>query len=41
MHRRGNQWQAEGIHGLESVLSLPEIGVELPLATIYERVNWD
>jgi hypothetical protein len=26
--------------GLQAVLALPEVGAELPLSLIYERVNW-
>lgn len=41
VYRRSNLWSAETLEGLEAVLPLPEIGVELSLASIYERVDWD
>ena len=40
IHRRSDQWQAETVVGLQAVLALPEVGAELPLSLIYERVNW-
>ena len=38
--RRDDQWVLTEITGLESVLRLPSIGCELPLALIYERVEF-
>jgi Uma2 family endonuclease len=40
VHRRGNQWWPEIIEGEDSVLSLDEIEVHLPLRALYERVDW-
>ena len=40
VYRRAAQWHPESLSGLDAVLSLPEIRVNLPLATVYERVDW-
>jgi Uma2 family endonuclease len=37
--RRGEEWVSEIVAGLDTVLALPEIGVELPLAELYERIE--
>lgn len=40
-HRRGDQGFArEAYEGLEAVVPLPEIGAELPLAELYQRVDF-
>ncbi len=36
--RKGDEWVCEVAAGLDAVLSLPEIGIELPLAELYERI---
>ena len=33
--RRSGQWIAEVISGQSAVLSLPEIGIDIPLADLY------
>jgi hypothetical protein len=40
VHRRSNQWWSEIIEGEDSVLTLDEIEVHLPLRDLYERVDW-
>lgn len=35
--RRAASWEPETIHGMDAIVPLPEIGVELPLAAIYRR----
>jgi Uma2 family endonuclease len=34
-------WVEERLSGLDAVLQLPTIGIDLPLAEIYERVNFE
>jgi len=42
VHRSGpGGFQREVIKGLESVIPLPEIGIELPLSEIYDSVGFD
>ena len=36
-----SSWRLREVHGLHETLSLPSIGVELPLAEIYKRVVFD
>lgn len=40
-HRQGQVWQLASYDLAESVLSLPSIAVEIPLAAVYERVEWE
>jgi Uma2 family endonuclease len=35
--RRAASWEPETIHGMDAIVPLPEIGIELPLAAIYRR----
>jgi len=35
-----NGWQTERVSGSEAVIRLPELGLELPLAELYERVRF-
>ncbi len=35
--RRSAAWEPQTIEGLDSIVRLPEIGIELPLAAIYRR----
>lgn len=37
--RRSTDWRAEVTRGLHAVVALPEIGLDLPLAAIYQRVS--
>jgi Uma2 family endonuclease len=37
VRRRSNGWEEETIEGVDANLSLPEIGVTIPLAAIYPR----
>lgn len=37
VRRRSNGWDEETVAGIDAVLSLPEIGVSIPLAAIYRR----
>jgi len=37
--RRDDAWISEVVAGLDGVLRLPEIGIELPLADLYERIE--
>jgi Uma2 family endonuclease len=37
--REGDRWYHEPISGLEAVVPLPSAGCELPLASIYDRVD--
>ncbi len=41
VHRRSGLWHGETFSGPDAILSLPEIEIELTLAAIYERVDWD
>jgi Uma2 family endonuclease len=36
---RAEPWKAEILRGRDSVLKLPELRIEIPLARIYERTN--
>lgn len=36
--RRGTEWTFESIAGAEAALTLPSVGITVPLASIYERV---
>ncbi len=38
--RRGGEWKSERLNGLDAVLLLPEIAVSLPLAELYERLQF-
>jgi len=38
--RIGAEWKSERILGLDAILSLPEIGVSLTLAELYERLRF-
>jgi Uma2 family endonuclease len=38
--RESGTWRPEKLTGLDTVLSLPEIGVRLTLAEIYERLHF-
>ncbi len=38
--RTADGWQTERLCGAEAVVRLPELGVELPLADLYERVTF-
>lgn len=40
VHRRSNQWWPEILEGENAVLSLDEIGVQIALERIYQRVVW-
>lgn len=33
-------WKSERVSGLDAVVRLPELGIELPLAELYERVTF-
>jgi Uma2 family endonuclease len=37
VRRRATGWESETIEGLDAVLPLPEIGVQIPLRAIYGR----
>jgi len=37
--RKGEDWVAEPVAGIESVLAMPEIGLDLPLAEIYADLD--
>jgi Uma2 family endonuclease len=37
--RRDDAWVSEVVAGLDGALHLPEIGIELPLADLYERIE--
>jgi hypothetical protein len=39
--RKADDWMADPIAGDESLLRLPEIGIELPLAEIYAGLSFD
>jgi Uma2 family endonuclease len=39
--RQGSAFARQVYQGLEAVLPLPEIGIDLPLAEIYEAVQFD
>jgi len=34
--RKGEDWTAETLGGADAVMSLPELGIEIPLAEVYE-----
>lgn len=36
----GSEWQLEGYHGLDAVVSLPSIGCELRLAEVYAMIQF-
>ncbi len=38
--RQGDQWVLTEVAGLDAVLRLPSLGCDLPLSTIYERVEF-
>ena len=40
IYRRSSRWQSEVVNGLDAVIDLPEIDVQMPLSVIYERVDW-
>jgi Uma2 family endonuclease len=37
VRRRSTDWEAETIEGMQATLQLPEIGISVPLAAIYDR----
>ncbi len=39
--RDGNSWVLETLDDLDAVLVLPSVQCEMPLATIYEKVEWE
>lgn len=39
--RIGSTWTGSLITGSDGVLSMPEIGVELPLGLLYRRLSFD
>ncbi len=39
--RDGQFWVFEAIEGLDAVLKLKQLDVEIPLMEIYEKVEWD
>ena len=41
VYRRSDLWQGETLSGPDAILALPEIEAQLPLTSIYERVDWD
>ncbi len=40
IYRRAVNWGAETVSGPDAMIKLPEIDVQLPLAALYERVDW-
>jgi Uma2 family endonuclease len=40
VRRRHGAWEDEKVEGPDAVLGLPEVGVELPLAAIYDGVDF-
>ena len=38
--RDGGEWKSEKHTGLDAILLLPDIGVSLPLAELYERLQF-
>jgi Uma2 family endonuclease len=38
--RIGDTWKTERLVGVDAVLHLPSVGIELPLAELYERLNF-
>ncbi|MBI5301448.1 MAG: Uma2 family endonuclease [Chloroflexi bacterium] len=39
-HRDGNFWVLETLEQMDAILNLPSLEIQIPLMTIYEKVEW-